>query len=130
FVLLIAGGIGFIVFMQGNMGLSTLFDTGIKLAVAVTVIAVVAAVVLRKRLPRRLPLVIILLLFAGWIVGGTAFVLLYRNSFAPGQRETAKFYLPFMQIFDPPLPAPGSSLPTPIPADESGIAPEDLLGAP
>src|SRR5690554_5186128 len=68
FVLLIAGGIGFIVFMQGNMGLSTLFDTGIKLAVAVTVIAVVAAVVLRKRLPRRLPLVIILLLFAGWIV--------------------------------------------------------------
>jgi hypothetical protein len=130
FVLLIVGGVGFFLFLQSRAGMSALFDTGIKLAIFVTVAVPIAVILLRKRLPRRLPLIVIVLLVAGWIVGGTAFVMVYRNSLAPGQRETAKFYLPFMKMFDPSLPAPDSSLPTPIPAEQSDISPEDLLGAP
>jgi len=115
---------------QSGGGLSSLFDIGIKLAVLLTLGGIAAAILFRKRLPRRLPLVIVVILVAGWIIGGTAFAVIYRSSLAPGQRETAKFYLPFMQIFDPPLPAPDSSLPTPMPAEQGGISPEDLLAAP
>jgi hypothetical protein len=130
FVLLVIGGIGILLFLQSRAGLSSLFDIGIKLAVAISLVGIIAPVLFRKRLPRRLPLIVIVLIAAGWIVGGTAFVLVYRNSLAPGQRETAKFYLPFMKIFDPSLPSPDSSLPTPIPEEQSAISPEALLGAP
>jgi hypothetical protein len=130
FVLFIAGGVGIILFLQSKAGLSSLFDTGIKLAVGITLITILGTIVYRKRLPRRLPAIVVIGLVAAWIVGGTAFTLVYRNSLAPGQRETAKFYLPFMKMFDPPLPAPDSSLPTPIPEDQSGISADDLLQAP
>ena len=115
FLLLIIGGIGLILFLQSKAGLSSLFDIGIKLAVVVTLGAIAAVFLFRKRLPRRLPIVIVVVLAAIWFIGGAAFVVIYRTSLAPGQRETAKFYLTFMQAFDPPMPAPDSSLPTPMP---------------
>jgi hypothetical protein len=131
FLLLVAGGAGFILYTQAStLGLSALFDIGIKLAVVVTLGGIAAAILFRKRLPRGVPVGIMVLLVLAWVIGGTAFAMVYRNSLAPGQRETAKFYLPFMQLFDPPLPPPDSSLPTPIPAESGGISPEDLLGAP
>ena len=130
FVLFIVGGIGFILFLQSKAGLSSLFDTGIKLAIGVTLVGIVGATLFRKRLPRRMAAIVVIVLLAVWLVGGAAFVVIYRNSLAPGQRETAKFYLPFMKAFDPPLPAPDSSLPTPIPEEQSGISAEDLLQAP
>jgi tetratricopeptide (TPR) repeat protein len=130
FALFITGGIGFILFMQSKAGLSSLFDTGIKLAVGVTLVGIVSAIIFRKRLPRRLAATVIIGLVTAWIMGGAAFVVIYRNTLAPGQRETAKFYLPFMKAFDPPVPAPDSTLPTPIPDEQSGISAEDLLTAP
>jgi hypothetical protein len=129
-MLLIIGAVGFLLFLQSRTtGLSSLFDIGIKLAVVVTLGGIAAAIIFRKRLPRRLPVAIIVLLAAIWIIGGTAFVVIYRTSLAPGQRETAKFYLPFMRVFDPAMPSPDSSLPTPMAEQQSDISPEDLLGA-
>ncbi|MEO8609785.1 MAG: tetratricopeptide repeat protein [Chloroflexota bacterium] len=130
FVLFIAGGIGFILFMQSKAGLSSLFDSVIKLAIGVTLVGVVGAIVFRKRLPRRMAPIVVIALVAAWLIGGAAFIVIYRNSLAPGQRETAKFYLPFMKTFDPPLPAPDSSLPTPIPGEQSDISADQLLQAP
>jgi len=129
FVLLVVGAVGILVVLQSRAGLSSLFDMGIKLALGFTLAVIAASILFRKRMPRRLPLAIIAVVAAIWLIGGATFVLIYRNSLAPGQRETAKFYLPFMAAFDPPLPAPDSSLPTPIPAEQSEISPEDLLGS-
>jgi hypothetical protein len=130
FVVFILAGIGVVLFLQSRAGLGSLFDTGIKLAISVTVLGIIGALVFRKRLPRRLPAIIVVGLAAVWLIGGAGFVLVYRNSLAPGQRETAKFYLPFLKAFDPPLPSPDSSLPTPMPDEQSGISAEALLQAP
>lgn len=130
FLLLVIGGIGVFLFIQNRPPLVTIFDLGIKGALLVTVVAIIGVLVFRKRMPRWiLPTVIVLLVLA-WVVGGAGFALVYRNSLAPGQREVAKSILPFMAMFDPPLPPPNTSLPTPIPAGEDSISPNDLLVAP
>jgi hypothetical protein len=130
FLLLVIGGLGVVFFLQNRPTLVTLFDLAIKLAVVITVVSLVGAIAFRKRLPRRFILGLVIALVLAWIIGGGAFVLVYRNSLAPGQREAAKSLLPFMKVFDPPLPPPNTSLPTPIPAAEGGISPNDLLTAP
>jgi hypothetical protein len=130
FVLLIAGGIGAFLFIQNRPPLVTLFDLGLKFAVVLTIGSLILAVLFRKRLPRFLLPVLIVILVLAWLVGSGAFVLVYRNSLAPGQREATKSLLPFMAAFDPPLPPPDTSLPTPVPAQEGDISPADLLNAP
>ncbi len=130
FLLIVVGGIGVVLFMNNRPALVTLFDLGVKLVVVVTIAIVIGLVVLRTRLPRRVFLAAIIVLLAAWLVGGTAFIVVYRNTLAPGQREATKVILPFMKLFDPPLPPPDTSLPTPNPDAEGGISPMDLLNAP
>lgn len=130
FVLLVLGGIGGFILLQNRPALSSLLELALILAVVVTVGGVVAATALRKRLPRRFLPGLIAALVVLWLVGGGAFVLLYRNAFEPGQRETAKHYLPFMRVFDPPVPSPDTTLPTVSPDQTEAISPADLLSSP
>lgn len=110
---------------------SQLLEVGI-IAVPVIVIAtLLASVVFRRWLPRRFTLILIALWLVTAIIGGTAFVIVFRNNMAPGQRETVKSYLPFMNVFAPPLPPADTSLPTPLPEElQGGISAEDLLNDP
>jgi hypothetical protein len=130
FLLLVVGGVGVFLFIQNRPPLVTVFDLGIKLAIVVTLVSLVGVVIFRKRLPRWFMPGVVVVIVLAWLVGGTAFVTVYRNSLAPGQREAAKSILPFLTAFDPPLPPPDTSLPTPIPGGENSISPNDLLSAP
>jgi tetratricopeptide (TPR) repeat protein len=70
-------------------------------------------------------------LAALWLIGSIGFVVAYKTILAPGQRETTKYYLPFMAVFDPSLPRPESVLPTVAPDQNSGnLSAEDLLSMP
>lgn len=129
-LLVISAVIGFIV-LQSRPALSELFGLAIVIVPIVVVISITAAIVFRKRLPRRFALWLTVLWIALGVMGGLTFILVFRNALAPGQRETVKHYLPFMEMFAPPLPAADSSLPTPIPNQAGNISAEDLLsGAP
>ncbi len=129
-LLIIVSGLGLLAIVQNGFSMAALFDIGIKGAAIMTVGSVLAAALFRQNLPSRFLPILTAVLVVGWLIGGTLFALVYRNSLAPGQRETTKSLLPFMAIFDPPLPSADTSLPTPIPNEESGISPEDLLAAP
>jgi tetratricopeptide (TPR) repeat protein len=115
--------------LQNGLSLSSLLELGITLIPIITLGSILAAVLLRKSLPRRVAPGVIIFWVIAWVIGGTAFILIYRNTIAPGQRETVKHYLPFMVIFSPPLPPPDSSLPTPIPNEAQDISPSDLLNS-
>lgn len=130
FALLVLGGIGGFVLLQSRPALSSLLQLALIAAVVMTIGGILAAVALRRRLPRRFLPGLIAILVVLWLVGGGAFVLLYRTVFEPGQRETAKHYLPFMQVFDPPVPGPDITLPTVSPDQTDAISPADLLSSP
>lgn len=113
-----------------NPSVATLLGLAVKIAPIVTLGSILVVVLFRKQLPKRLWLWLTVGWVVLWLIGGAAFVLIFRNSLAPGQRETVKAYLPFMAMFAPPLPPVDTSLPTPVPADESGISADQLLNAP
>jgi hypothetical protein len=129
FILFVIGGIGGLIVLQSRPAPSELLAFVVRFAPIVTVVSVIAAVLFRRRLPRRFLLWLVIGLSLIWLVGGAAFILVYRSSLAPGQRETVKNSLPFMAMFDPPLPPADTSLPTPIP-NQGGISPQDLLNSP
>lgn len=128
-VFLIGAVIGFII-LQSRPALSELLGLAIVVVPGIILISIVAAIVFRGRLPRRFALWLTVLWMALGMIGGLTFILVFRNSLAPGQRETVKHYLPFMEMFAPPLPAADSSLPTPIPNQAGNVSAEDLLNAP
>lgn len=130
FLLLVLGGIGGFLFLQSRPPLSSLLQAGIILAVGLTVFGLLGGVVFRKRLPRLFLPGLVIALAALWIIGSIVFVLVYRGALQPGQRETAKYYLPFLEVFDPALPSPENLLPTVAPDLNGGISPEDLLSRP
>ena len=130
FVLLVLGGIGGFILLQSRPALSSLLQLALVFAVVVTLGSILAAVAFRRRLPRRFLPGLIVALVVLWLIGGGAFVLLYRTAFEPGQRETAKHYLPFMQVLDPPVPGPDVTLPTVAPNQPDAISPADLLSSP
>jgi hypothetical protein len=109
---------------------SQLLEIGIIAIPAIVIGTLLASVLFRRWLPRRFTVILIALWLIAAIVGGTAFIIIFRSSLAPGQRETVKNYLPFMEIFAPPLPPADTSLPTPMPEMQSGISAEDLLNDP
>ena len=130
FILLVLAGIGGFVVLQTRPGLSSLLVIGLILAVVITLAIAGGAVALRRRLPLRALPGVLIALAALWLIGGAVFVLLYRGAFEPGQRETAKHYLPFMRVFDPPVPGPDTILPTVSPSQTEAISPADLLSSP
>jgi hypothetical protein len=130
FVVLIVGGITALLFLSNRPSPSTLLSIAIIVAPVVTVGSILAAILLRSRLPKRFSLWLTLGWVMLWAIAVFIFIVVFRNSLAPGQRETVKFYLPFMTMFEPPLPAADTSLPTPVPNQAGGISPEDLLSAP
>lgn len=109
---------------------SQLLEAGIIAVPVIVIGTLLASVLFRRWLPRRFTVMLIALWLIAAIVGGTAFIVIFRNNLAPGQRETVKNYLPFMEIFAPPLPPADTSLPTPMPETQSGISAEDLLNDP
>lgn len=130
FIVLVLGGIGGFILLQSRPALSSLLQLAVGAAVVVTLGALGAAYAFRRRLPRRALPGLVIVLVALWLIGGAAFVLLYRTAFQPGQRETAKYYLPFLSVFDPPVPAPDTTLPTVSPDQSDAISPADLLSSP
>lgn len=109
---------------------SQLLEIGIIAIPIVVFGTVLASVLFRRWLPRRFTLILITLWLVVAVIGGTVFIAIFRSNLAPGQRETVKNYLPFMEIFAPPLPPADTSLPTPMPESQSGISAEDLLNNP
>ncbi|MBL8156666.1 MAG: tetratricopeptide repeat protein [Anaerolineae bacterium] len=109
---------------------SQLLEIGIIAVPVIVIGTLLASVLFRRWLPRRFTVILVALWLIAAIVGGTAFIVVFRNNLAPGQRETVKNYLPFMEIFAPPLPPADTSLPTPMPESQSGISAEDLLSDP
>jgi hypothetical protein len=103
---------------------------GIIVAPIFTLGSILAAIGFRSRLPNRFAFWITAGWTTVWALGALIFILVFRNSMAPGQRETVKYYLPLMVMFEPSLPPADTSLPTPIHNQTNGISPEDLLGAP
>ncbi len=130
FLLLILGGAGGFLVLQGKPPLSSLLQAGIVLAIAVTAASLLGGIAFRKRLPRLFLPGLVVALAALWVIGSVAFAVVYRSALQPGQRETAKYYLPFLEVFDPPLPSPENILPTVAPNQSGGISPEDLLSRP
>lgn len=128
FLTLLIGAIILITFLQ-NPSVASLLDLGVKLAPIVTIGSILLAIIFRRQLPRRLVPGLIIGWGLIWIIGSIAFILIFRNSLAPGQRETVKSYLPFMEVFAPPVPPADTSLPTPIPSEGEGISPADLLNS-
>lgn len=129
FVLLIAAVVAGLAILQNRPPLSSLLVDGLFFALLLTVAALAVTIIFRKRLPRRLWVWTAVAAVFLWLAGMGAFVLIYQHALAPGQRETTKFYLPFMVFFDPPQPAPDNTLPTAIPIP-GGLSPADLLNAP
>ncbi len=130
FLLIVIAAIGAIIVLQSRPSPSELLGLAVQIAPLTTLLTIIAAVVFRKKLPRRFPVWLTLGWAVLWVVGGIAFIIIFRTVLPPGQRETVKSYLPFMEIFAPPLPSIGTSLPTPIPNQESDVTVEDLLSAP
>jgi hypothetical protein len=127
FILGILGGIAGLIFLS-SPGMSTLLEITLLAAPILTIGTIIAIAFLQGR---RWAAVVTATWIVVWIIASLATILIYRNVLAPGQRETVKHYLPFMAAFNPPLPPPGSSLPTPVPNDSgSGIDPASLLNAP
>lgn len=127
FVLGIIGAVAALLFLRNRPSPAALLGLAIIIAPVVTVGTVLLAIIFRRQLPRRFPMGLVSLWAIVWVVGGAASIVVYRNSLAPGQRETVKSHLPFMKSFDPALPPPDSSLPTPAPDAQSAISPADLL---
>lgn len=130
FVLLIVGAIIGVFVLSNRPAPSTLLGIGVVIVPVLTLGSILGAVLFRRRLPRQFALWLTAGWIVLWIIAGIALVQIFRNSLAPGQRETVKHYLPFMVLFEPSLPPADTSLPTPIPNQSGGISPEDLLGAP
>ncbi|MBI5666575.1 MAG: tetratricopeptide repeat protein [Chloroflexi bacterium] len=130
FIVLVLGGIGGLILLQSRPALSSLLQLALVAAVVVTLAVLAAAFAFRRRLPRRTLPALVIVVAALWLLGGAAFVVLYRTAFQPGQRETAKYYLPFLRAFDPPVPAPDTTLPTVSPDQTEAISPADLLSSP
>ncbi|MEZ4667487.1 MAG: tetratricopeptide repeat protein [Anaerolineae bacterium] len=130
FLLLIVGAtVGFII-LKARPSMSELLGVAVIAAPIFTVGSVVVAAALRNYLPRHSVTIIVIGWVLLWLVVSGAFIAMFRNTLPPGQRETVKHYLPFMTIFDPPLPPSDSSLPTPAPNETSNISADDLLNAP
>ncbi len=129
FLLMVTAAIVGLAFLQNRPPLSSLLIDGLTFALLLTMVTLAATVIFRRRLPRRLWAWTIAGAAVLWLMGLVGFILIYQNVLAPGQRETTKFYLPFMTIFDPAHPAPDNTLPTAV-APESGLSPADLLNAP
>jgi len=128
-LLFIAAGLAAVLFLRSGVGLTSLIVPALIVVGLLFVGSIGGSILFRKSLPRFFALWII----AGWLVLGVigvmAAVVVYRNVLAPGQRETAKYYVPIMRFFDPPPDAPYLTLPTPIP-ETNDISPEDLLNSP
>jgi tetratricopeptide (TPR) repeat protein len=81
--------------------------------------------------PPRLLLWIVVGIFILGITGAVTGVVIFRNVLTPGQQERVLGIAPFMELFMPPRPAAGDTLPTPNPdEDTGGISPADLLAGP
>src|SRR5574341_1155185 len=93
-LLFVAGGLGTVLFLRNGVGLTALIVPALALVGLLFVGSIGGSILFRKSLPRFFALWII----AGWIVlgviGVVAAVVVYRNVLAPGQRETAKYYVP------------------------------------
>lgn len=128
-LLLLVFGVAAVLVMRSGAGFTSLIIPGAILVVLLFVGSLGGSAIFRKSLPRGCVLWVI----AGWVllavVGSVAGVFVYRNILAPGQRETAKFYLPFLSSFDPPPDPSDLTLPTPLP-DAGGPSALDLLNTP
>lgn len=81
--------------------------------------------------PPRLLLWIVVGVFILGIVGAITGVVIFRSVLTPGQQERVLGIAPFMELFMPPRPAAGDTLPTPNPDEGAdGISPADLLAGP
>ncbi len=129
FVLLVIAATAGLMLLQTGFSMAGILTVISRLLPIITLASIILVVIFRKRLPRALPLIVIGGWALLWLVGVGAFALYFRNNLAPGQRETVKSILPFMEMFAPPLPAADTSLPTPVLSD-GGVSPEDLLSAP
>lgn len=127
-LLLIAGAAG-LMLLQTGFSMAGVLTVVSRLLPIITALSIALVILFRKSLPRRLPLIVIGGWALLWLLGGAAFALYFRNNLAPGQRETVKNILPFMEVFAPPLPPADTSLPTPVMSD-SEVSPEELLNAP
>jgi hypothetical protein len=80
--------------------------------------------------PPRFLLWLVIGLFLLGIIGVISGVVVFRNVLRPGQQQRVIGVLPFMENFLPTRGSLGDTLPTAVPADNTGISPEDLLSAP
>jgi hypothetical protein len=80
--------------------------------------------------PPRLLMWLVVGVFVLGIVGVVTGIIVFRNVLRPGQQERVMGILPFMEVFLPPHPDAGDTLPTPMPENGSGISPSDLLSTP
>lgn len=69
-------------------------------------------------------------LFTATIIGSIAGIFVFRNVLRPCQQQRIIALLPFMENLLPPRPDPGSTLPTPVAAQNGDLSPQDLLEAP
>ncbi|MCB9451952.1 MAG: tetratricopeptide repeat protein [Anaerolineaceae bacterium] len=80
--------------------------------------------------PPRLLLWLVVGIFIIGIVSAVAGVVIFRSVLTPGQQERVLGVVPFMELFMPPRPEVGDTLPTPNPDESSDISPADLLSGP
>lgn len=78
--------------------------------------------------PPRFLLWGVIILFVFGITGTIAGIYIFREVLTPGQQVRVMGYLPFMEAFLPPHPAPGDTLPPPATVDEE--AAQNLLNNP
>jgi hypothetical protein len=127
-LLVILSAAGVLAFRSGG-GLTSFIVPLAGLVGLLFVGSLAGSVIFRKSLPRGCVVWVI----AGWallaVAGSIGGLLIYRNALAPGQRETAKFYLPFLVNFDPPPEPSDLRLPTPVPST-GGPSALDLLNTP
>ncbi len=127
FVLFVLAVIIGIIILQVRPSMSELLQWGIIAAPILTIGSILLAVALRRVLPRHSAIILTSFWVLVWIGGGLVFILMFRSNLAPGQRETVKRYLPFMEVFAPPLPPADTVLPTPMAVQEGSISVDDLL---
>lgn len=69
-----------------------------------------------------------IILFSIVLVAPMAGVYAFREVLRPAQQQRVINMIPVMEVFLPPRPAPGDTLPTVVPGQSSNISAEDLLG--
>ncbi len=78
--------------------------------------------------PPRFLLYAALIILALMLITPLAGIYVFREVLRPSQQQRVIGMIAFMEVFLPPRPAPGDTLPTVVPGRGSGTSPEDLLG--